>query len=508
MQYLLGIDLGTSATKTVLFDTDGRPVASASREYPLMQPRNGWAEQNPEDWWQAAVQTIRAVLRDAKIDPGSIAGIGFSGQMHGLVMLDENDCVIRPAILWCDGRTGEECGKITQLIGYEQLLAACGNPALTGFTAGKILWVKKNEPENFARCRKILLPKDYVRYMLCGVSGTDVTDASGTNLLDISTRSWSSMILQKLMIPQELLPPVHESCEIVGSVTETAAALTGLKAGTPVACGSGDNAAAAAGTGVVVQGKAFTTLGTSGVVYAHSSSLQIDRLGRVHTFCAPVPGEYALMSCTLAAGLSLHWFRDTLCAEEIARAKEEDIDSYQLLDRLAAEVPIGANGLLFLPYLMGERSPILDEKSRGVFFGLSAVHTKYDMLRAVMEGVVYSQRSCLDILREMHAVPERMLACGGGGTSPLWRQMLADNYCCPVQTVENREGPALGAALMAGVGAGIYPDLPTACSRVVRYHEQQLPDGNAECAYTKFYQIYKQLYPALKNSFRSLAVLR
>ena len=507
MKYLLGIDLGTSGTKTVLFDQAGAAVASATVEYPLLQPRNGWAEQRPEDWWNAAVSTIRTVLEKSGVDRADVVSLGISGQMHGLVLLDEGGNVLRPAILWCDGRTQEECDEITETIGRERLIQISANPALTGFTGGKILWVRRHEPEIWARVRHILLPKDYVRYMLTGELYAEMSDASGTNLLDVPNRCWSAEILDKLRIDPALLPPLLESCDKAGEVTAEAAALTGLEPGTCVAAGAGDNMAAAVGTGVATAGRAFTTIGTSGVVFAHSDSVQIDPQGRVHSFCAAVPGAYTVMSCTLAAGLSLKWFRDTFCAAEIEAAKEMGVDPYNLMNPEAAQSPIGANRLIYLPYLMGERSPVLDSNARGAFIGLSAMHTRRDLIRAVMEGVIYSQRQNLDILREMHVVPETMLACGGGAKSPFWRQMMADVFGMPVQTLENSEGPALGAAILAGVAAGVYTDVPSACEQVVRRNEPQLPDSEAAAAYEPFYQLYRGLYPALKESYAALAKL-
>ncbi|MGN0779678.1 MAG: xylulokinase [Aristaeellaceae bacterium] len=507
MKYLLGIDLGTSGTKTVLFDRNGQAMASATVEYPLLQPKNGWAEQRPEDWWNAAVSTIRTVLAKSGVDAADVVSLGISGQMHGLVLLDEAGNVLRPSILWCDGRTQAECDEITATIGRERLIQISANPALTGFTAGKILWVRKHEPEIWAKARHILLPKDYVRYMLTGELYAEMSDASGTNLLDVPGRCWSAEILEKLAIDPALLPPLLESADQAGSVTAAAAALTGLKEGTCVAAGAGDNMAAAVGTGVAVAGRAFTTIGTSGVVFAHSDTVQIDPQGRVHSFCAAVPGAYTVMSCSLAAGLSLKWFRDTFCAAEIEAAKEMGVDPYNLMNPQAAQSPIGANRLIYLPYLMGERSPILDSDARGAFIGLSAMHTRRDLIRAVMEGVIYSQRQNLDILRGMNVVPETMLACGGGAKSPFWRQMMADVFGMPVQTLENSEGPALGAAILAGVAAGVYSDIPTACEQVVRRNAPQLPDAQASAAYEPFYQVYRGLYPALKDSYAALAKL-
>lgn len=507
MNYLIGVDLGTSGTKTVLFDENGGVVSSATVEYPLYQPQNGWAEQDPADWWDAAASTIKAAVEKSGVDPARIAGVGLSGQMHGLVMLDENGEVLRRSIIWCDGRTSRECAEITEKVGARRLIEITANPALTGFTAGKILWVRRNEPELYEKCRHILLPKDYIRYKLTGEFATEVSDASGMNLLDVPNRRWSEEILNKLEIDRSLLADMYESCEVTGTVTAEAARLTGLAPGTPVVGGAGDNAAAAVGTGVVEQGRAFTTIGTSGVVFAHSDTVRIDPQGRVHTFCAAVPGAWTVMSCTLAAGLSLKWFRDNFFSAEMQTAQGMDVDPYYLMDRQAERVPIGSNRLIYLPYLMGERSPLLDENSRGVFFGLSAIHTKYDMLRAVMEGVTFSQRECLDVLREMGILTAEMLACGGGGSSKFWRQMLADVYGCPVRTVVSKEGPALGAAILAGVGAGIYSSVQQGCAAVIRTNPPQEPDREAGARYEPYYQLYRALYPRLKDQFKILSSL-
>lgn len=507
MTYLIGVDLGTSGTKTEIFDQTGRSIASATAEYPLYQPQNGWAEQNPADWWNACVATVKQVLEKSGISAGDIAGIGLSGQMHGLVMLDENGDVLCNSILWCDGRTTAECEEITQKVGASRLIEISANPALPGFTAGKILWVRKHWPEVYAKCRHILLPKDYLRYKLCGVYATEVSDASGMNLLDVPKRQWSDEILEKLDIPKALLADMYESCDVTGKVTAEAAALTGLAAGTPVVGGAGDNAAAAIGTGVVEKGKAFTTIGTSGVIFAHSDTVAIDPQGRVHSFCSAVPGKWTVMSCTLAAGGSLQWFRNQFCQAEMQTAAGMHKDPYYLMDQQAATVPIGANKLLYLPYLMGERSPLLNSNARGVFFGLSGMHTRQDLLRAVMEGVAYSLRHCLDVLEEMGVPFSEMLVTGGGGNSSLWRQMLADLYNCPVVTVSNKEGPALGAAILAGVGAGLFPSVEEACRTIIKTQNPQPPVAENTQAYLPFYTLYRQLAATLLPSFNSLAEL-
>ena len=505
MNFLLGLDVGTSGTKTILCDESGKAAASCVMEYPLYQPKNGWAEQDPMDWWKASKKGIKTVIDKSGIDPSHIKGIGLSGQMHGLVMLDSRGVVLRRSIIWCDQRTGKECEKITSLVGAKKLLAITANPALTGFTASKILWVRNNEPDIYSRCAHILLPKDFIRYKLTNEFATEVSDASGMQLLDVPRRCWSGEVLTRLGIDGSLLGNVYESPEVTGRVTAEAARSTGLKKGTIVVGGAGDNAAAAVGTGVVSDGKAFTTIGSSGVVYAHLSRPAIEPEGRVHTFCSAVPGEWHVMGVTQGAGLSLQWFRNNFCESEMNEAWEKGVDPYSLMDREAEGVPVGCDRLIYLPYLMGERTPHLDPDCRGVFFGLSALHTKAHLIRAIMEGVAYSMRDCMELLKRMGVSTESMLVCGGGGASPLWRQMLADLYRRDVCTVASEQGPALGAAILAGVGAGIYASVQEGCGRVVRINPPQSPDHKNSAAYSKFYEIYRGLYPALRNSYKALA---
>lgn len=507
MAYILGVDIGTSGTKTVLFTEDGTPVSSATYEYPLYTPRNGYAEQDPLDWWNAVVNGIKQVISESGIVASEIKGVGLSGQMHGLVMLDGDNKVIRRSIIWCDQRTAREVIEITEKVGHERLIEITANPAITGFTAAKIMWVKNNEPENYEKCRHILLPKDYIRFMLTGEYATEVSDASGMQLLDIPNRCWSDEVLGKLGIDKSLLAKVYESPEITGKITKKAAELTGLCEGTIVVGGAGDNAAAAVGTGVVEDGKAFTTIGSSGVVFAHTSNISIDKRGRVHTFCCAVPDCWHVMGVTQSAGLSLKWFRDNLCWSEMETALNMGVDPYYLTDKAAMEVPVGANRLIYLPYLNGERTPHLDPNCRGAFIGLSTMHKKRDMIRAVMEGVSYSLRDCIEVMREMEINVTDMMACGGGGSSPLWRQMLADLYACPVKTTQNKEGPALGVALLAAVGAGIYSSVPEACKAVIIPDKVQNPIEDNIAQYEKVYKIYKNLYSSLKLSFDELAAL-
>lgn len=508
MNYLLGIDIGTSGTKTVLFDEAGHGFASYTGEYPMAQPKNGWAEQDPADWWKAVVDGIRDVLAKSGIDAGDIRGIGLSGQMHSLVLLDEKGEVLRPSILWCDQRTAVECEEIHTLMGGKaRYIEITANPALTGFTAGKILWVRKHEPEIYAKARHILLAKDYIRYKLCNVFATEVSDASGMGLLDVPNRCWSQEVLEKLDIDPAMLAKVYESPEVTGTITAEAAALTGLKEGTIVVGGAGDNAAAAVGTGVVEDGRAFATIGTSGVVFAHTDKLSIDPQGRVHTFCCAVPGAWHVMGVTLAAGQSLKWYRDNFCDADKVEADKQGVDPYDLMTAEAAKTPIGSNRLIYLPYLMGERTPHLDPDCRGAFVGLSGMHTRYDLVRAVMEGVTFSLRDCAEILRGMGVQSDVILACGGGGSSAFWRQMMADILGCPVATTISKEGPALGVAILAGVGAGLYPSVPEACRQIIGVNASQAPVAEHVAAYDKFYEIYRGLYPALKDSWHKLAQL-
>ncbi len=504
MRYLMGIDLGTSSVKTSIFSETGKLMASAINEYPLLQPQNGWAEQNPEEWWSATVLSISQVLKTSKIDAEAIAGIGLSGQMHGLVMLDENNKVIRNAIIWCDQRSASECDEITEAVGKDRLFKITANPASTGFTASKLLWVRNHEPENYKRCHHILLPKDYIRFRLTGLYYSDVSDASGTQLLDIEHRCWSEEILNKLNIPLKWLPSLCESPDVTGTVSESAAKITGLSVSTIVVGGAGDNAAAAVGVGAVEDGKAFTTIGTSGVVYAHSSSYIYDHKGRVHTFCSAVPKEWHVMGVTQAAGLSLKWFRDTFCLDIQSKAAQENKDAYEIMDKIVEKKSIGANKLLFLPYLMGERTPHLDPYCRGVFFGLSAIHTRDDMMRAVMEGVTYSLRDCFSIISDLNIVIKSMAACGGGGKSKLWRQMMADNYGCSVNTMENNEGASFGAAILAAVGCGLFNSVQDACRAYIHtVSVTESNDKNAEM-YSCIYEVYRSIYPKIKSEFEEL----
>ena len=493
MSYIIGVDCGTSGTKTVLFDEKGSVIASKTIEYPMYQPKNGYAEQNPSDWADAMVNTIKAVMAQSGVKKEDVKGIGISGQMHGLVMLDKDNNVLRPSIIWCDQRTAAEVEQMNKIVGREKLVEITANPALTGWTAAKILWVKNNEPEIYSKVAHILLPKDFLRFVLTHEYATEVSDASGMQLLDVPNRKWSDELLSAFEINKNWLGKVYESCEVTGTLTKCMADELGLCEGTIVVGGAGDNA--------------FTTIGTSGVVFAHTSSISIDKQGRVHTCCAAVPNTWHVMGVTQGAGLSLKWFRDNFCMTEKETAKLMGVDEYYLMDKQAEQVPVGANRLLYLPYLMGERTPHLDPDARGVFFGLSAIHTRRDMLRAVMEGVTYSLRDCVEVFREMNVNVSDMMACGGGGSSPLWRSMLADLYNCNVKTVASKEGPALGVGILASVGAGIYSSVPEACAAIIKADKVQQPNAENVPEYEKYYRLYREIYPALKEKFAKLAAL-
>lgn len=508
MEYLMGIDVGTSSTKTVLFDTRGNIVASALEAYPLYQPHIGWAEQDPDDWWQATVHTIQEVLAKSSVNSHQIKSIGLTGQMHGMVLLDKGHNVLRPAIIWCDQRTQKECEEITEKVGKEQLIQITANPALTGFTASKVMWVKNNQPHIFDRIDKILLPKDYIRFKLTGECATDVSDASGTQFLDVSNRKWSDKILEILEIPKEWMPVVYESPVISGEISHRAAQITGLKMDTPVVAGGGDQAAGAVGNGVVKSGIISSTIGTSGVIFAHMDKVSIDPQGRVHTFCHAIPGSWHVMGVTQSAGLSLKWMRDNFGWAERELASFIDLDSYTLMDMEAKQAEPGCQGLIYLPYLMGERTPHLDPYARGVFFGLTAKHNRSHMIRAVMEGVTYSLRDCLEIIREMDVPIQDVRASGGGGKSMLWRQMQADIFKVPISRINTNAGPAFGTALLAGVGSGIYKNVNEACTDTIKEVERLKPIENNSHVYDKYYPVYRQLYKALSHNFKEIALIQ
>jgi len=501
---LLGVDIGTSGTKTLLLDEGGAVLATASWEYPLSTPRPGWAEQDPAHWWEAAQATIREVLRKAGVPGEAVRAVGLSGQMHGSVFLDAAGEVIRPALLWCDQRTAAQCEWITRTVGAERVVELTANPVLTGFTAPKVIWLRDHEPEAYARVRQVLLPKDYVRYRLTGAFATEVSDASGTAMFHVRERRWATELLEAIGVPAAWLPECFESPVPSTALSAAGAAATGLRAGTPVVGGGGDQAAGAVGAGIVESGIVSSTVGTSGVVFAFSDTPDVDPGLRVHTFCHAVPGKWHQMGVMLSAGGSLRWYRDTLAAPEIAVARERGVDPYEVITAGAAAAPAGCEGLLFLPYLTGERTPHPDPHARGVFFGLTLRHDRRHLARAVLEGVAYGLRDSFEILAGL-GVPIREVRAGGGGArSALWRQIQADVTGREHVTINIDEGPALGVALLAGVGAGVWDSVAAACRAVIRVADR-CPPGPDRGAYGRYYPIYRSLYGSLKDQFAAVA---
>lgn len=494
MTILLGLDVGTSGVRAIAVDAgDGRIVAQATATYPVLTPRPGWTEQDPAAWGAASRRVLAAVA--AEVD-SEVVGLGLAGQMHGSVFLDAEDRVIRPALLWNDQRTGRQAERIAATVGAERLVRATGNPALTGFTAPKVLWLRDEEPEHYARVASLLLPKDYVRLLLTGDRATDLSDASGTLLLDPARRAWSDEVLDALEIPREWLPSLHEGTEATGTLRDDVAAELGLPAGLPVAAGGGDNAAAAIGNGVGEPGRLSASIGTSGVLFAPTDTFAPDPSGRVHAFCHALPGSYHLMAVTLSAGGSLDWWR-----------RQHPGSSFdELVGEAARQLP-GAEGLVFLPYLSGERTPHLDPKVRGAFVGLGLRHDRGAMTRAVMEGVVLSLRDGLDVIRGLGVTAGDVLAVGGGARSATWRQLQADVFGVPVRRTLVDEGPAYGAALLAGVASGTYADAAEAMSRVRMRDEVTLPDPAAVAFYDELHDVFRGLAGALQPAMHRLVDL-
>ena len=494
--YWMGIDVGTGGTRALLVDDHGRlkHTFTAPHEDILMQ-RPMWAEQRPQNWWDAAVLAIRGVLGEAGAKGGDIRGIGLSGQMHGLTLLDKSNHVIRPALIWCDQRSQPQVDEINRAVGPENVLRWIANPVLTGFTLPKLLWVRENEPALYEQVRKVLLPKDYLRFQLTGEYATEVSDASGTALFDVVKRRWSWEMVDALGISRDVLPACHESHEISGTISKATAKVTGLAAGTPVVGGGGDQAASAVGNGIVEPGIVSCTLGTSGVVFAHMDQPRYDPAGRIHTFCHAVAGAWHVMGVTQGAGLSLQWFRNHL-----ARGSTYP----QLTDEAATAMP-GSQGLFWLPYLMGERTPHLDATARGGWIGLTARHTRADLIRAVLEGVSYSQKDCLDLIEALGVPLISVRASGGGANSLFWRQMLADVFNKRVVTLETQEGSAYGAALLALVGTGAYIDVPECCHEVIHEIVSLDPQPDQAAGYAQGHRIYQSLYPELKPFYAAVA---
>jgi xylulokinase len=508
MSYMMGIDVGTTGTRAVIVRPDGRVMGAATGDHqPMRMAKPGWAEQDPEDWWQATIRAVRAALNTAKLTGADIAAVGLSGQMHGVVLLDKDNVILHPALLWCDQRSQAQCDWITRRVGAQRLIQLVLNPALTGFSAPKLLWIRDNEPQVYERAAHFLLPKDFVRFRLTGEFSTDVSDASGTLLFDVANRRWSQEVLTALDIGPALLPPAHESTEVTGEITRETALLTGLKTGTPVVAGGGDQASSAVGNGIVLPGLTSATLGTSGVIFSYTKSPTLDPGGRIHTFCHAVPGKWHVMGVTQGAGLSLRWFREHLGAAETWYAGQSGADPYDLIIKEAEKIPPGSDGLLFLPYLMGERTPHLDARARGMWFGLTAAHTRGHLIRSILEGVAFSLRDSLEIFKELQIPVRQIRASGGGSRSPLWRQIQADIYGRDLVTLQESEGSAFGAALLAGVGGKVYASVEESAKAAIEIRERVAPEPAAAATYDRLYQVYRSLYAPTRDLAHRLAEL-
>ena len=484
--YYIGVDLGTSAVKLLLMDENGKICKIVSKEYPLFFPHPGWSEQNPEDWFEKSMEGLKELTEE--IDRSQVEGISFGGQMHGLVTLDEKDQVIRPAILWNDGRTGAETEYLNNVIGKEKLSAYTANIAFAGFTAPKILWMQKHEPENFKKIVKIMLPKDYLAYRLTGAFCTDVSDASGMLLLDVKNRCWSKEMLEICGVKEEQLPKLYESWEIVGTLKPEVAEELGFGAHVKVAAGAGDNAAAAVGTGTVGDGQCNISLGTSGTMFISSKNFGVDENNALHSF-AHADGSYHLMGCMLSAASCNKWWSEEILGISDYAQEQANIEK------------LGGNQVFFLPYLMGERSPHNNPDARGVFFGMSMDTSRADMTQAVLEGVAFGLRDSLEVARSLGISIERTKICGGGAKSPLWKKIIANVMNLKVDVLENEEGPAMGGAMLAAVGCGAYPDVETIAGKLVKVKETVEPDPALVAKYEEKYQKFKTLYPAMKDLF-------
>ena len=496
----LGIDVGTGGTRALVIDGTGKVVASGSAEHqPFASLRPGWAEQDPRDWWRACRFAVRQAFQSSNLPVEAITCVGFSGQMHGAVLLDAGDELIRNAIIWCDQRSEQQSHELAQMFGVDGLMRLTLNPPLTNFTLTKLLWVRENEPQNWSRTAHVLLPKDYVRFRLTGERAIDVADASGTLLLDVAGRCWSAEVLARTGIDERLLPALHESPQVCGRVSLAGAEATGLRAGTPVVAGAGDQAAGAVGMGIARAGTVSATIGTSGVVFAATDSPALDPQGRLHTFCHAIPRRWHVMGVTQAAGLSLRWFRDRFGASSKAGR-----DPYDSLAEEASSAPAGSEGAFWVPYLMGERTPHLDPNARAALLGLTTSHTRGHIIRAIMEGVAYSLKDTFTIFEEMQ-IPVTSIRLGGGGArSPLWRQIQADIYGREVEIVAAEEGAAYGAAILAGTGAGAWSSVEDACDAVVRVASRLPPDPEVSAVMQRAYATYRKIYPALRRVFDSM----
>ncbi len=504
MGYVIGIDIGTSGTKALLISENGDIVYRTFRDYPLYTPYPLWTEQDPLDWWDATVSVLSEIVERGLVDPSDIKAIGLSGQMHSLVLLDKNYNVIRPAILWSDQRTEKECRYVMELLGEDRIMNLISNPVLPGFTLGKILWVKNNEPENYEKIFKVLLPKDYIRFKMTGELFMEITDAAGTAYFSVKEKRWASELLDLLKIPPEFFPPVCKSYEVCGETTEELEKLTGIKRGTKVVGGGADNACGAVGAGIVVEGRMLSSIGTSGVILTPTRIHKFDPQGRIHTFNHSVEGMWYLMGVELSAGMSLRWYRETNGLTETAMAPYLGKDPYELLSEEASRAPLGSNGVIFLPYLSGERTPHKDPYARGVFFGISISTRREEMIRAIMEGVTFGLMDSVVIMEDLGVKIKEVRAIGGGARSPFWRKIQADVFGRELFVMEKDEGPAYGAAILAGVGAGMFRNIEEGVEALVKVKDVVEPDPENTKRYREFYQLYRSLYPALKDRFKEL----
>lgn len=498
MDYLLGLDIGTSGVKALLISVEGKIISSKTESYPLATPHSGWAEQSPYDWWEATVKVIEEVVSSTPIGSTQIKGISLSGQMHSSVFLDEKMEVVRPAILWSDTRTSEQCKEIyTKVGGLNQLIDYVSNPALEGFTAPKILWLKENEPENYQKVKYILLAKDYIRYRLTGELFTEVSDAAGTLLFEVIKKRWSTGLLEKLEIDPDLLPPILNSFDLAGRITKPIAEKTGLKFGTPLVAGGADNACGAVGSGIIQEGRVMVSIGSSGVVLAQTDNPQADQEGRIHLFNHACPNSWYMMGVMLSAGMSYEWLEKKLFNNSL---------DYPKLDQLAEEIEPGSEGLLFLPYLYGERTPHNDANARGVYFGISGKHDQRHFTRSVLEGVTFALKDSLELIKDKGVKVKEIRAIGGGAKSSVWQQILADILGKEINLLNVEEGPAFGAALIAGVGVGVYGSFTEAVSGIVKVQKTIVPRIQNTEKYNQYYQLYKKLYYSLKEDFKELNV--
>ena len=497
MRYILGIDIGTSGTKSVLLDERGGVAAVGHQAYDFDTPRPGWAEQDPEVWWDAVNTTIRQILTASRIDPAAIRGIGFSGQMHGPVFLDDAGRSLRPAIIWADQRSEQECRDIYEMMGVAGLHRTVGNPVDSGFMVATLLWIKRHEPETYRRIYTLLLPKDYVKFRLTGIRVTDPSDAGGTSLYDVRQLAWSQEMLAALDFSSAMFPEIRPSGEMIGAVTPEAAAATGLQAGTPVVNGGNDQTMGALASGVITPGDVLLMIGTGGTLFTTVDAVVVDPGLRMHTYPHCIPGKWHLLGAILAGGLPLKWFRNLVSPDAPL--------SYNDMTQEAAAVPPCSDGVIFLPYLAGERTPHMNRAARGVFFGLSHTHARGHLTRAIMEGVMFAMRDCVELFKELGVRPTRIIAGGGGASSQLWRQIQADILQLPVITAQTPEKSATGAAMIAGVGAGVFSSFEDACQRMVTFGEELAPIAANAQRYEETYQVYRALYPSLQPHFARMA---